>query len=365
LRTEYIRIRYANASELFALFQGQQQQGGAGNGNFGGGPQQGGVAGAAGGNGGAGFAPSILSERGRAIVDDRTNSIILTDTEEKIVEFKTLIERVDVPIPQVMIEARIVVANNDFRRELGVRIAGDAVEARNGKLFEYTGSLDSVYAEDTSITGAFVDSDGDGSADRPHVFPENSLVDLGVFGPAGSIATNLISSNFFVGLELSALEDSGFAEIVSQPKVITGDKQQATIESGQQVPFATESLSGGTTITFVDAVLKLDVTPQITPDDRVIMDLIVNQDTVSGFATNGAPILDVTQLETQVLVQDGETIVLGGIYTTELVDGVTKVPLLGDIPFVGRLFKRTINSDRKREILIFITPKILSNNVSG
>jgi len=272
---------------------------------------------------------------------------------------------VDVPIPQVMIEARIVVANNDFRRELGVRIAGDAVEARDGKLFEYTGSLDSVYAEDTSITGAFVDTDGDGNAERGHSFPQNALVDLGVFGSAGSIATNLIGSNFFVGLELSALEDSGFAEIVSQPKVITGDKQQATIESGQQIPYTTESLSGGTTVAFQDAVLKLDVTPQITPDDRIVMDLIVNQDSVAGLAANGVPIIDVTQLETQVLVNDGETIVLGGIYTTELVDGVTKVPLLGDIPFVGRLFKRTINTDRKREILIFITPKILSNNVSG
>jgi len=349
LRTEYIRIRYANARELFNLFMESGQ---------------GGQPGGGGADSGRNATGSILSDRGQAIVDERTNSIILTDTEEKIQEFRVLVDRIDIPVRQVMIEARIVIADNDFRKELGVRIAGDAVESSGNDLYEFTGSLDSVYAEETTITGAFVDTDGDGSPERAHTFPQNSLVDLGVFNPAGSIATNIIGSNFLIGLELSALENSGFAEIVSQPKVITGDKQQATIESGTEIPYQEESASGGTTTSFKDAVLKLDVTPQITPDNRVIMDLVINQDSVSSIdLASGIPTLDITQLETQVLVADGETVVLGGIYQVQSFTGQTKVPLLGDIPFLGRLFRNDVNREDKRELLIFITPKIMASDI--
>lgn len=356
MRTEYIRIRYANARELFQLFM--NREGGSGGGA---GPSSGGVGGSASSQNSTG---SILSERGQAIVDERTNSIILTDTEEKIAEFKTLVERVDIPIQQVMIEARIVIANTNFRRELGVRIAGDGVESSQSgsHIYEFTGSMDGVYAEESGVVGAYTDSDGDGSADSAHTYPQNSIVDLGVFNPVGSIATNIISSNFMVGLELTALQESGYAEIVSQPKVITGDKQQATIESGTEVPYQEESASGGTTTSFKEAVLKLDVTPQVTPDDRIIMDLIINQDSISELTSSGVPVIDITQLETQVLVSDGETVVLGGIYATSSVDGVSKVPFLGDIPYLGRLFRNDTRQESKREILIFITPKILSSD---
>lgn len=352
LRTEYIRIRYANAGELFRLFMESGSSGGAGGG---------GDAGSASNSTG-----SVLSERGQAIVDERTNSIILTDTEEKIAAFKDLIERIDIPVQQVMIEARIVIANNDFRRELGARIAGDAVESSSGgsHKYEFTGRLDGLTnADGAGPEALFVDGDGDGISDDDRNLSDSTLVDLGVFNPTGAFTANVIGSNFLLALELSALQESGFAEIVSEPKVITGDKQQATIESGTEVPFQEESASGGTTTQFKEALLKLDVTPQITPDDRIIMDLIINQDSIGNVTAGGVPIIDITQLQTQVLVPDGDTVVLGGIYTTQSFKGHSKVPFLGDIPYLGVLFRDDIRSESKREILIFITPRILSNQI--
>ncbi|WGO99850.1 type IV pilus secretin PilQ [Saccharophagus degradans] len=351
LRTEYIRVRYANARQLFNLFA----ETGSGTGS------------SAGGEGGhRNSTGSILSERGQAIVDERTNSIILTDTEEKIDAFKRLVDQIDIPVRQVMIEARIVIANSDFRKELGVRMSGDGVETSqsgNNK-FELTGRMEGLTAGDGGgPESMFVDGDGDGITDDERDLINSNFVDLAVFNPAGAFTWNIISSNFLLGMELSAMEDSGYAEIVSQPKVITGDKQQASIESGTQIPYQEESASGGTTTSFKEAVLKLDVTPQITPDNRVIMDLIINQDSISSIDSNsGIPVIDITQLETQVLVADGETIVLGGIYTTSTFTGETKVPLLGDIPFVGRLFRNDFKSEDKREILIFITPRIMASN---
>ncbi|MDO6422523.1 type IV pilus secretin PilQ family protein [Saccharophagus degradans] len=357
LRTEYIRVRYANARELFNLFI-DTSGGGAGDG--------GGASGGAGAGNERNSTGSILSERGQAIVDERTNSIILTDTEEKIDDFRRLVDRIDIPVRQVMIEARIVIANSDFRKELGVRMAGDAVETSvsGDTKFEMTGRLTGlVNGEGAGPESLFVDTDGDGITDDERSLVDSSLVDLGVFNPAGAFTWNVISSNFLLGMELSALEDSGYAEIVSQPKVITGDKQKASIESGTEIPYQEESASGGTTTSFKEAVLKLEVTPQITPDNRVIMDLVINQDSISSIdANSGIPVIDITQLETQVLVADGETIVLGGIYTTNTFTGETKVPLLGDIPFVGKLFRNDFKSEDKREILIFITPRIMASN---
>ncbi len=355
LRTEYIRIRYANASEMFKLFVGNGAGGAGGSGTGGQGEVEAGEQATTG---------SILSDRGRAIVDDRTNSIILTDTEEKIAEFKELVERVDVPIRQVMIEARIVVANNDFRKELGFRMAGDAVETSNSgrNKFEFTGRLEGLTNGDGGGPEVvFDDGDGDGITDDERSLVNSNLVDLGVFQPAGAFTWNVISSNFLLGMELSALENSGFAEIVSQPKIITGDKQTAVISSGTQIAFIA---AGGedAEIEFEDALLELEATPQITPDNKVIMDIIITQDSV-GQIIGGQPSIDKTRLESQVLVADGETIVLGGIYQSEVVNGVTKVPLLGDIPFIGRLFRNTVKSENKRELLLFITPRIMAQTI--
>ena len=343
LRTEFIRIRYARAKDIFELFSGSDDED-------------------ANDESGSQSTAGILSERGTAIVDERTNSIILTETEDKIADFKRLIEQVDVPIRQVMIESRIVVANSEFAKEIGVRWGGIASTTSDGRTYDFGGSLDS-----------FADNgDGDGSpagafaGNNSTILDENNIVDLATSNTAGSIGISFLNSKILLNLELTAYENSGLAEIVSQPKVITGDKQQATIESGQEIPYQTIT-DDGVTVEFREAVLKLDVTPQITPDNRVIMDLVINQDSVSDREilsnTASVPIIDTTELNTQVLVKDGQTVVLGGIFQRSTVKGETKVPLLGDIPFLGRLFRQQVSDDQKQELLIFITPRILSDTL--
>lgn len=326
LKTEYIRVRYANARALFELFM--PEGGGSGSGSGGSGSQR-------------NSTTSILSDRGSAIVDERTNSIILTDTEDKILEFRKVIDQVDIPIRQVMIEARIVIANNEFRKELGTRIGANMTSTtQQGRTNTVRGSVFNALDQATN---------------------------LNVSDPFGAVTlSGVIGKNINLGLELSALEDSGFGEIVSQPKVITGDKQQASIENGTQIPYQEASASGATTTAFKEAVLKLDVTPQITPDDNIIMTLKINQDSLGKVVSNSnVPTIDVTELNTQVLVADGQTVVLGGIFQTNKVKGVSKVPLLGDVPLVGRLFRRNKDSDTKRELIIFITPRIMSPTLTN
>ena len=317
LRTEYIRIRYANARELFDLFVGPR--GGAG------GAAGGAAGGSAGGTGDRKSTGSILSERGQAIVDERTNSIILTDTEDKISQFKALVERIDIPIRQVMIEARIVLASNNFREELGIQLDGS-----------FDGDDPDLDVTGQTFTGS---------------------------GSTGILDFDFIDGDIELGLTLTALETSGFSETVSQPKVITGDKTTASILTGSEVGFQEESASGGTTTSFKEAVLELEVTPQITPDDRVIMDLTISQDSLGPETSSGEPTINVTQLETQVLVNDGETIVLGGIYQTDTETGTSKVPFLGDIPGLGLLFRSDFEDEQKTELLIFITPRIMASNL--
>ncbi len=348
LRTEFIRIRYANAKDIFELFKGESSDDN-------------------GANNASESTRGILSSRGAAIVDERTNSIILTETEDKIAEFKTLIEELDIPIRQVMIESRIVIASSDFRKELGIRAAGDAARNADGNTLELSGTLDGFTNNDgQGPEGVFLDSDGDGFSDDERNLTASNLINLGVGEAAGTIAFNILTDSLLLGLEISALESSGLAEVVSQPKVITGDKQQATIESGQEIPYQVLT-ENGVTIQFREAVLKLDVTPQITPDNRVIMDLVINQDSVSDIEvvsnTSAVPIIDTNELNTKVLVSDGQTIVLGGIFQQNIVTGQTKVPLLGDIPLLGRLFRQDVKRDEKQELLIFITPKILSDTL--
>jgi type IV pilus assembly protein PilQ len=340
LRTEYIRIRYASASEMFDLFSGSDEEG-RNSGDRDGGSQSTG---------------SVLSNRGSAVVDERTNSIIVTDTDDRLINFKKLVEQLDIPIRQVLIEARIVIANTSFEEELGVRwSAVNATTSKGGKHGNLTsGAMESLTEENfDDDTGAWT-------------VPLDSatMVDLGVVNPAGQLTMGLLTDNGLLGLELSALEDSGHAEIVSQPKLITGDKQQATIMSGTEIPYQEASASGATTTAFKEAVLKLDVTPQITPDDRIIMDLKINQDSVGNIDVAGIPTIDVTELNTQVLVGNGQTVVLGGIFQTETGKNVTKIPVLGDIPYLGRLFRRDVQLEKKRELIIFITPKILAESVA-
>lgn len=350
LRTEYVRVRYANAKDLFELFRGSS--GGSG-GNAGSGP----------GSGSNQTTGSVLSERGHAIVDERTNSIIVTDTGDRLEAFRRLVDQIDIPIRQVMIEARIVVANTDFRRELGVRWGGIGygLTKNDNGLLEFSGSTEGLDDED-GISPARWLTGASGSTN----IAENKMVDLAVTDPAGSFAFSLLTDNAFLDMELSALENTGYAEIVSQPKVITGDKQRATIANGTEIPYQEASASGATTTSFKEAVLKLDVTPQITPDNRIIMELVINQDSVGAInQSTGIPTIDITELVTKVLVANGQTVVLGGVFSVEQIKGEDKVPFLGDIPFLGRLFKRDVSEQNKRELLIFITPRIMSDSLTN
>ena len=375
LETAFVRIKYADAGEIFELFTasstetGQSGRGGAREGNA---------------------TNTILSERGSAIVDERTNTIILTDTEEKINEFKRLIDEIDVPIKQVLIEARIVIANTDFKKELGVtwglagidKLAGGTIGSAFGdKTLGFSGRRSGLtpgagvvegfkYSADEIETDDGPDGIA-GNADDVTTYTRNydfglgdSLaVDLGIDNPTGSFSLGYLTDNFLIDLELSALESDGFGEIVSQPKVLTGDKQQAVIKSGTEIAFQKATSSGATSVEFKEAVLQLEVTPQITPDNRIIMDLLVSQDSVGAFTPTGEPSIDITQIQTQALVGNGQTLVLGGIFQTEEVNGTEKVPLLGDLPFLGRLFRNDLRNIEKREILIFITPKIIDDSL--
>lgn len=340
LRTEFIRIKYADAKELFELFDVNENSRGSGGGS---GSDRTATA-------------SMLSERGSAIVDKRTNTVILTDTEDKISEFRRLIDQIDIPIRQVLIEARIVIANTDFRKEIGARWGVQGKRSvGGGDQVGFTGSLEGFKDPNNPINWT------NGVANSEILVDGKSLaVDLGVANPSGSFALELLSGNTFLDLELSALENEGSGEIVSQPKVLTGDKQKAMIKTGTEIPYEESTSSGATSVEFKEAVLKLEVTPQITPDGRIIMDLVVAQDSVGDLLPTGEPVIDVTQIETQAIVGDGQTLVLGGLFQMETVKNVEKVPLLGDIPYLGRLFRHDINDIQKREILIFITPKILN-----
>ena len=293
---------------------------------------------------------NILSKRGRATSDPRTNTIFVNDTPTKLDEVRKLIAQLDVPVRQVMIEARIVIADDKFSRELGARfsvLSGANNDGRN------------VGFAPTDSSSLAVAQGGSGLPVVPNV-------DLPVAGAAGRFGLSIlnIANSNLVSLELSALETDGRGKVISSPRIITADKRKATISQGTEIPYQTQSSSGGTTTQFKAAVLSLDVTPQITPDDKVIMDIEIKKDSESGRSANGVPIIDVRNVRTQILVENGETAVLGGIFEQTTTTNVTKVPFLGDIPFIGNIFKRTQRSDNKTELLVFITPRIIKDQLN-
>lgn len=328
LHTEFIQVRYASATQLFELF-----------------------------NNAAGSEQSVLSERGSVIVDERTNAIILTDTANRLQEFRKVINQLDIPVRQVLIEARIVTASDDFSEDLGIRWGGAHLSQKSSTRYNRMGGSLTTLEDLQDI----VANGGQGDITSP----EHLAVDLGVIKEgASSFGIGLTGANYLLDLELSALAADGHAEVVARPKVITADKNPALIESGTEIPYQEATSSGATSTSFKDAVLALEVTPQITPDDRIIMELNVKQDTV-GAIFNGVPSIDTNQIETQVLVDNGQTIVLGGIFTTEKQFATTKTPFLGDLPYAGRLFRRTEEKDNKTELLIFITPRIIQESLSS
>ncbi len=290
----------------------------------------------------------LISDRGFISSDVRTNTISVRETAEKLEEIRRLVNTWDIPVRQVSIEARIVRAQTNVAQSLGVRWGGGFIDRDGSNTFFGSGSLDA----NESLWN-----------NNEIVFPDALAVDLGVSGEgASSFSIGLGGSDFLVELELSALESDGKAELVSQPKVVTADRQTATIKSGEEIPYQEASSSGATSVSFKEAALSLEVTPQITPDNKIIMDLRVNQDS-RGQETAGVPSINTNEVTTQVLVGNGETIVLGGIFQSEIATTVTKTPFLGDIPYLGALFRRTQNIDERSELLIFITPKILRGNL--
>lgn len=319
LYTEIKEIKFAKADELATLLQGDGKESG------------------------------FLSTRGNITIDARTNSLLIRDTAKSLTEIGQVIEQLDKPVRQVLIESRIVIANNDFENELGVRFG---TSAKSNTL----GAATSGSLNDLSVT----DSGGVTPATGPRALGQDLNVNLPVANPAGTIGLALtkLPLGMILELELSAMETEGKGEVISSPRVITSNQKQATIEQGTEIPYQEATSSGATNVSFKEAVLKLDVTPQITPDDRIVMDLEVSKDAV-GSLFNGIPSIDTRKVQTQVLVDNGETVVLGGIYEQTKSDTVERVPFFGDLPYVGFMFRNVNKKDTKRELLVFITPKIV------
>ncbi|MES2683132.1 MAG: type IV pilus secretin PilQ [Pseudomonadota bacterium] len=332
LRSEIIQINYAKAADVESLLKSGEN--------------------------------SILSERGRVTRDERTNNLLVLETREKLAEIRALISRLDIPVRQVLIESRIVIANDDYSREIGSRFGATAVgRAGNNGLVSTSGSSTAANVPVDSFLGSgrqFPVSISGSATDR---FNFN----LPASSNAGRIAFALLGSDFLLDLELSALQTEGRGEVVSTPRVITANAKQASIEQGREIPFQQAASSGATTVQFKKAVLSLKVTPQITPDEKVIMDLEVNNDSQGQDVNTGnggtAPSIDTRKVNTQVLVDNGQTVVLGGIYDQSKTDSQSKVPLLGDIPFIGRAFRFDSTRTAKRELLIFVTPRIVSDDL--
>jgi len=313
LRRELIQVNYAKASDMAKLFQSVTSAEDAGD------------------------------DRGSITVDDRTNSIIAYQTQERLDELRRIVAQLDIPVRQVMVEARIVEANVDFDKALGVEWRGISL-GDNNFIVGGTNSLEKNTDPLETQAGTFVD--------------------LGAAGRNVGLNLGFITNNALLDLELSAMEKTGNGEVISQPKVVTSDKETAKILKGSEVPYQEASSSGATSTSFKEAALALEVTPQITPDNRIIMEVKVTKDApdfTNAASSGGVPAISKNEVNAKVLVADGETIVIGGVFTNTQSKSVDKVPLLGDIPYVGSLFRRDVVKDSKSELLIFLTPRIMNN----
>jgi len=347
IRSAFFTINFAKVGELAALFTGDSA--GSGDGE----------------DSGNSTTTGILSTRGSVIIDERTNTLIVKDTEEVISEIRRTLKKLDIPIRQVMISSRIVIAQDEFTKELGSRF-GVTRAASNANGF---GVTTGTFQGADTIASSGISNITAGGAPEPFTIPsgidaaDRLNVNLGTTGAAGSLAFAVLSGSSLIDLEISALQAENKGEVVSSPRVVTADRHEAHIEQGVEIPYLSASSSGATQVQFKKAVLSIVVTPQITPDDRVIMDLSVTNDTV-GDIFAGIPSIDTREVGTQVLVNNGDTVVLGGIYQQITRDETEKVPFLGDITIIGYFFRHTLESDERRELLIFVTPKILKDSLS-
>ncbi|MDH3585569.1 MAG: type IV pilus secretin PilQ [Gammaproteobacteria bacterium] len=331
--SEFLQVNYAKASDLSALI-------------------------------GADTGGGMLSERGSIAVDDRTNTLLVQDTADRLEDIRRMVRALDVPIKQVLIESRIVVVNDDFSRDLGVRL-GVTGYRENGT--DGAAVISGTGTGTDTMVNSIVDNLGTTGQITPVELPiltDRYNVNVPIAEAAGRFSLAVLERDYLVDLELTALEAEGRGEIVSTPRVITANQKQARIEQGVEIPYQQSASSGATTVQFKKAVLSLEVTPQITPDNNIIMDLRVHKDNVGDIISTGGlggtvPSIDTRAVETQVLVEDGQTVVLGGIYETERRETITKVPFLGDIPAIGVLFRSKQLQNDKSELLIFVTPRIL------
>lgn len=327
LRSELMQVNYATASNLAALLKSEENK--------------------------------LLSDRGSVTVDQRTNTLLVQDTAAKLEEIRALLAKLDVPVRQVLIESRIVIANNDFAKDLGVRL-GTTGRVRNGNHTALFGGGLAGYQNASGIGDQAI-SDEDGNQTLLVNLPQTLAAGSG--GAANFVVGRL--GSYLLSLELSAMQQEGKGEIISSPRVITSDQTQAIIKQGIEIPYQEASSSGSTSVSFKEAVLQLDVTPHITPDDRVVMDLKVNKDNPD-FTRSvlGVPPVDTRELQTTVLVDNGETVVLGGVFERTKSNTISKVPLFGDLPYVGFMFKQRQQQDENSELLIFVTPKILKDTLT-
>ena len=354
LQTEYIQLNYAKAADIEKLITDGKNASNSRSGS----------------NTSSGTDPlgdsvgSLLSPRGTVSVDPRTNTLIINDTSAKIDQIRQMIDLLDVSVKQVMIEARIVRATTDFTKEMGVKwgILSQGITNNNHLL---------VGGSDTTLWNLREPEKNEDLGGWKYDIerPQNLNVDLGVTSAGASrIAFGLISlSDFMLDLELSALQADGYGEVISTPKILTADKQKAKVASGTQIPYQSSEGGGANAVStteFIDATLSLDVTPSITPDGKVQMQLNITSDSPGAPTPTGQLTINKNAVNTNVLVDNGETVVLGGIFEQQTANSQTKVPFLGDIPYIGRLFRKDVKSENKRELLIFVTPRIVNDSVS-
>ncbi len=337
LHSEYIQVNYAKAEDISDLLKTEGNQ-------------------------------LLTPERGNVTVDSRTNMLLVRDTAAKLEDIHRLVQRLDIPVRQVLIESRVVTANDDFARDIGVRFGFNRANSSKNTELLVAGGVEGHLDDSATFypTGSFMTA---GAGLKNSDDAENLMVNLPAEVSSGGGAINLLVGkigSFLLQLELSAMQQEGKGEIISSPRVTTADRSPAIIKQGFEIPYLEASSSGAATISFKEAVLKLEVTPQITPDDRVIMDLLINRDNPDWTrAVLGVPPLQKREVKTSVLVDNGETVVLGGIFERTKSSNTERIPFFGDLPYVGFLFKRDQKTDENTELLIFVTPKILKNSLSA
>ncbi|MGV2870519.1 type IV pilus secretin PilQ [Colwellia sp. E150_009] len=324
LYSEYVQINYAKAVEFAELIKNEDT--------------------------------SILSERGSVSVDERTNTLLIRDTAKSIEDIKRMVNILDIPVRQVIIEARMVTVKDNINEELGIRWG---VTDTNGE-FATSGSLEGV----GQANGTRAANESDLGVGRVPKLEDGLNVNLPAANPAGVLAFQIarLADGTILDLELSAMEKENKGEIIASPRITTANQKEAYIEQGVEIPYQEAASSGATATQFKKAVLSLTVTPHITPDNKIILDLVVTQDTISDVQSGSAPAIDTQRIGTQVLVNNGETIVLGGIYQQSIISTVSKVPVLGDIPYFGWLFRNSNQYNEKKELLIFVTPRVVTEH---